>query len=313
MDKEIFIKYFEGTITKDEEQSLLFWIDQNEENRRIFMQERQLWDMVILNYPENMNAIRSEPDKRFTGKKAMIELLKIAAIFVLALLISIYFISDRKEIIQAWNTIEVPIGQRTFLTLTDGTKVWLNAKTKLSFPDKFDKTNRIVKLDGEAVFDVTHNELPFIVETNKYKVKVLGTEFNVYAYSHSNTFEATLIRGKITIQQSNSNDTILELSPNHMASYNETSEKLELKPVNTQQSVYWREGIYSFENQSLASIFQRLERYYEVEFDVKKKKILDDSFTGKFRYRDPIEVILEVVKKSSRFKYVKTNNKITIY
>lgn len=318
MDKEIFIKYFNGTISSEEEKQLLSWIETSEENKQLFMQERQLWDLLLLNYPEEIN-LNSDQTNRInnktnTAKRILLEIAKIAAIFLVAISVSFYFLSDRNEASQDWNTIEVPLGQRTHITLSDGTKVWLNAKTKFTFPDHFNKENRLVKLDGEAIFDVTHNEKsPFIVETEKFNVKVMGTEFNVYAYSQSNSFETTLIRGKVAIEKSNSAETAIELSPSHMAQYNELTGKLELKQVNTQQSVFWREGIYSFENETLSSIFQRLERYYEVEFDVKNRKILQDNFTGKFRYRDPIEIILEVVKKSNRFRYSKNDNKITIY
>ena len=318
MDRAIFIKYFEGTISPIEEKELLDWVEASSENKRVFMQERQIWDMLLLNGPDEQENLRLTPseggDRKFSGRKIFLELAKIAAIFIGAVLVSYFFFMDKVNTKQAWNTIEVPSGQRTHLTLADGSKVWLNAKTRFTFPDHFNKGNRIVKLDGEAVFDVAHNvDLPFIVETNKYNVKVLGTEFNVYAYKQSNLFETTLIRGKVLIEKSDSKENALELSPDQMARYNEETGKLEITKVNTLQSIYWREGVYSFENETLASIFQRLERYYEVEFDVKNQKILQNSFTGKFRYRDPIEIILEVVKKSSRFRFSKTNNKITIY
>ncbi len=317
MDRAIFIKYFEGTISPIEEKELLDWVEASSENKRVFMQERQIWDMLLLNGPDEQENLRLTPseggDRKFSGRKIFLELAKIAAIFIGAFLVSYFFFMDKVNTKQAWNTIEVPSGQRTHLTLADGSKVWLNAKTKFTFPDRFSKENRTVKLDGEAIFDVTHNaDLPFIVETEKYNVKVLGTEFNVYAYSQSNAFETTLLQGKVVISKVGNDNEKIELKPDQMAQNNDSGE-LELKSVNTHQSVYWREGIYSFENESLKSIFERLERYYEVEFDVKNKKILNDSFTGKFRYRDPIEVILEVVKKSSWFRYSKRNNRITIY
>ncbi|NJO69319.1 MAG: FecR domain-containing protein, partial [Bacteroidetes bacterium] len=149
--------------------------------------------MLLLNYPDENQIRHIEPEtgkKKISSKKIYLEVAKIAAIFIIAVTLSFYFLRDTKEVTQAWNTIEVPIGQRTFLTLADGTKVWLNAKTRFTFPNHFNRDNRTVKLDGEAIFDVVHNQdAPFIVETQKYNVKVLGTEFNVYAYNQSNSFE----------------------------------------------------------------------------------------------------------------------------
>lgn len=319
MNQETFIRYFNGTISRHEEQKLLDWIEASDENRQQFLRERQLWDMLLLHHPDevpaDMPVIVPEPETRSRTRSMVIEFSKIAAVFAVAFALSFFLMRNKQQVEEiSWNTIEVPAGQRSHLTLADGTKVWLNAKTKFTFPGKFTTGNRYVKLDGEAVFDVAHNEQqPFIVETQKYNVKVLGTEFNVYAYSQSQTFETTLLKGKVLIEKSDSEDKPVELMPDQMASFNESNGQLELKNVNTQQSVFWREGIYSFENQSLESIFQRLERYYEVEFDIRNKKILQDNFTGKFRYRDPIDVILEVVKQSSKFRYTRQNNRITIY
>jgi len=208
----------------------------------------------------------------------------------------------------------VPIGQRTCLRLADGTTVWLNAKTKFSFPDRFKKSIREVRLDGEAIFDVSHDEkVPFIVKAQKYNVSVLGTEFNVYAYDNSNVFETTLVKGKVLLEKNDSKEKAVELHPDQIAIYNEQSKLLEIKPVDTIESLYWKEGIYSFNNQPLSSIIQRLERYYEVVINVKDPQILRSKFTGKFRYSDPIEVILEVVRKGASFKYHKKGNVITIY
>lgn len=97
----------------------------------------------------------------------------------------------------------MPAGQRAELTLSDGTKVWLNAKTTFSFPDHFDDHQRNVILDGEAYFDVAHNEKsPFVIQTEKYNVKVLGTEFNVRAYKEDEiyAFETALINGSVEIE-----------------------------------------------------------------------------------------------------------------
>jgi transmembrane sensor len=318
MNKETFIKYFNGSISEEEEKNLLSWIDECEANRHEFFQERKLWDMFLLNSSSEMMVqsptLKDKKVSKLVVNKWVIELSKIAAIFLLAFFVSFLLMKKPLSEAQAWNTIEVPIGQRTCLHLADGTTVWLNAKTKFSFPDRFKKDIREVKLDGEAIFDVSHNEkVPFIVKAQKYNVKVLGTEFNVYAYDNSNVFETTLVKGKVLLEKNDSKEKAVELHPDQIAIYNAQSKLLEIKPVDTIESLYWKEGIYSFNNQPLSSIIQRLERYYEVTINVKNPKILGSKFTGKFRYSDPIEVILEVVRKGTSFKYIKKDNEITIY
>ena len=97
-------------------------------------------------------------------------------------------------------TITVPAGQRINITLVDGTNVWLNARTSLSYPVKFGKNNRQVVLDGEAYFDVTKDKSkPFIVQTDNYNVEVLGTKFDVNAYSETGEFETTLMSGSVKV------------------------------------------------------------------------------------------------------------------
>ncbi|MCE5344848.1 MAG: DUF4974 domain-containing protein [Bacteroidales bacterium] len=318
MDKVIFIKYFNGTISEEEEKDLLSWIDMSEANRHEFFKERELWDMFLLNSSTEMIFQSTELKGRKLSKPAInkwvFELSKIAAIFLVAFLVSILLVKKTGKKTQSWNTIEVPIGQRTCLRLADGTTVWLNAKTKFSFPDRFKKDFREVKLDGEAVFDVSHNEkVPFIVKAKKFNVRVLGTEFNVYAYDNSNIFEVALVKGKVLLEKNASKEKSVELIPNQIATYNEQNKSLEIQTKDTFESLYWKEGIYSFNNQLLSSIIQRLERYYEVNINVKDPEILESKFTGKFRYSDPIDVILEVVRKSTSFKYIREGNEITIY
>ena len=106
-------------------------------------------------------------------------------------------------------TVIVPAGQRAELLLADGTKVWLNSRSKLKFPDRFQKDARKVELDGEGYFEVTHQEeAPFTVHTSKYDVKVLGTEFNVKAYKDKEQFETSLLKGSVEVSNANKSQTI---------------------------------------------------------------------------------------------------------
>lgn len=319
MDKEIFIRYFRGSLSEAEEKALFAWLEENEANMQEFMQERKLWDMILLNTPESSAITATKTEEANTiaiqlRKKWIGGFSKIAAVFLLAISLGIWLTLKFSEEPQAWNTIEIPIGQRACIRLADGTKVWLNAKSRFSFPDKFKNGQREVKLDGEAVFDVVHNEKSnFIVKTKRFNVRVLGTKFNVYAYDNSSVFETDLVRGKVLIESLVSKQKPIELKPNQMAAYQDETGLFEIRTVDTRESLYWTEGVYSFNNQPLSSIIQRLERYYEVKITVKNPEILNDKFTGKFRYSDPIEVILEVVKKSKFFKFRKNGNEITIY
>jgi transmembrane sensor len=319
--KDVFIKYFKGELTSQEEKDLLDWIDESEANHQEFFRERKLWDMILLNVSDESSAKTGSDENRDNHfhpvrKRWLYEIGKIAAVFILAFGAGTWFSSRQTTMPPAehMNTIEVPAGQRVHLVLSDGTKVWLNARTHFSFPDHFNMHNRTVQLDGEAMFDVAHNEkAPFLVNTSNYQVKVLGTQFNVFAYKNGNVFETTLIRGKVILTSNNDNTHSIELKPDQQLKYNIRDHKEELREVDAQARTTWVDGILSFNDQSFSSIAQRLERYYNVDIEVNYPELLDFRFTGKFRYSDSLPVILDVVKKYKSFRYIENGNKITVY
>jgi ferric-dicitrate binding protein FerR (iron transport regulator) len=317
MDNGIFIKYFKGELSEQDEMILLDWLDKSQANREEFLKERKLWDLLLLNASDE-----ASKEDEIVGtsigksKRWFLQISKVAAIFLIAFGSGIAFRiiqSDKSETVRI-NTVEVPIGQRVLMTLSDGTKVWLNAKTRFSFPDHFDKNNRTVHLNGEALFNVVHNaEAPFLVNTARYQVKVVGTKFDVYAYKNSGTFETTLIEGKVILSEYNTNNKPIELKPDEQFVFDTLKNITEIRKVDTKEFTSWIDGVYSFNDQLFSSIVQRLERYYEMKIEVNYPELMDYRFTGKFRGSDPLTVILDVVKKNKSFNYKLTDNKIIIY
>lgn len=318
MDALFIQRYFKGELSETEEKVLLDWINESEENHKEFLQQRKLWDIFLLNASDDaeLGVKRGKERHAQRGRTLWVwEMAKIAAVFLVAMGIGIALkphLTFKKEPV-AYNKIEVPIGQRVCLTLCDGSKVWLNAKTHFRFPEKFEKNQRTVYLDGEAMFEVTHNEkAPFYVKTSKYNVKVLGTKFNVYAYNNSNSFETTLVNGKVMLTRNNTSKVSVVLKPNQQMIYDHHSDKTIVRTVKTAEYTTWIDGYYSFDNEKFESIVQRLERYYEAKIVVNYPELMDYKFTGKFRYSDPLTVILDVVKKNKPFKYQKVNDEIFI-
>lgn len=164
---------------------------------RVF-RERQLFDAILLHGDPSYE--KSRPRFYIPWHKVVATLSGIAAIVILTIITTTYFLqqSFRDEVM---NTVTVPQGQRVHLTLSDGTKVWLNAKTKMEYPQSFKVSDqRIVKVDGEAYFEVSKNkEKPFIVKTTKGDVEVLGTKFYISAYATTDVFETSLIEGKVKV------------------------------------------------------------------------------------------------------------------
>lgn len=205
-------------------------------------------------------------------------------------------------------------GQRSLVTLQDGTKVWLNADSELKYPKTFSGEKfRDVYLEGEAYFDVAENkEHPFIVHTSDISVKVLGTAFNVRSYPMDNIVETTLVRGKVNIASTGKQAKQITLLPNQKVVFEKQSRKLLLENrVNTEKYVSWREGTMMFEDQSLREIVQALERWYNVTIKVEDANSMDCHFSAKINNKS-LEEVLELFKASDNIDYKIEGDKVLI-
>ena len=163
--------------------------------------------------------------------------------------------------------ISVPAGQRINLELSDGTKVWLNSRTKIEYPAVFADKERRIKLDGEAYFQVAQNiHKPFIVQTPKGNVEVLGTQFNVESYSDDSTFATALMEGAVKITAGNYQ---CQLKPNQMA-YLKDGE-IKVAPIEDYNPYRWREGLSVSRMQLSLISFINLKKYYGVEIRIENK------------------------------------------
>jgi ferric-dicitrate binding protein FerR (iron transport regulator) len=192
-----------------------------------------------------------------------------------------------------YNTIEVPRGSEYTLTLSDGTKVWLNADTKLRYPVKFAEGKRDVYLNGEALFEVAHDKkAPFTVQSHDTKVKVLGTIFNISAYDDQEFIATTLVEGSVEIN--NLGNTEL-LKPGHQSTIIRGENKITISEVGTYMYTSWVDGIYEFENVELEYIISQLGRAYNVDFFFMEEQYKHIRFTGAFEKENSFEYALEMI------------------
>lgn len=218
MEKETLYKFFDGKASREEKEAVRIWLESSPENEQELFREREFFDAMILS--GSTKSAGEEKKSHPFFRTVLFEAIKIAAVFVITVACGTYFYkSEIRKIGEAMNTIKVPAGQRANLTLPDGTNVWLNARSEMRYPAVFTGNKREITLDGEAYFEVTHNEdKPFVVQTNKCNVEVLGTKFNVEAYSDSEDFCTSLMEGSVRVSdKGNPSETVL-LSPNHMVS-----------------------------------------------------------------------------------------------
>ena len=192
-----------------------------------------------------------------------------------------------------YNTLSTPRGGQYMLTLEDGTKVWLNAVSSIRYPSVFNAVERTVELTGEAYFEVAKNpSKPFKVSVQGMEIQVLGTHFNVMAYSDEAAVKTTLLEGAVKIN----NDT--RLVPGQQAQQSRTGELKVLNDVDIEQVVAWKNGYFQFNRDGLEVIMKQIARWYDVEISY-EGKIPVREFGGKISRNSNIRDILKVLELSN--------------
>ncbi|MDR1882274.1 MAG: FecR family protein [Prevotella sp.] len=313
-DRNILYKFFSRDITPEEEQELLDWVDESEHNKVIFLSERKLYDRLILNTDENKLtdlAALAEPGKTRRIPVWIKEVLKISAVILLVLGVA-YFFNKQKydDLLALSNEIVLPAGERVNLTLSDGTKVWVNAKSKFTYPALFGEKERRVFLDGEAFFDVTGNEkAPFIVETSRGEIKVLGTEFHVEAYSKSSKMAVSLFKGKVEITGPMLLKPVILKPDSHFESLDN---KYTVSEIKNNSAAMWKDGLISFTDTPFLELMKTFEKYYDVKIEILNTELSNTEFTGKIRINDGIDHALRVIRKNASFSFQRDSDENNI-
>ncbi len=215
------------------------------------------------------------------------------------------------------NEVVVPFGKKTQLTLEDGTKVWLNAGSRMAFPTKFNSKKREVFMEGEGYFEVAHNEeLPFFVNTGEIAIRVLGTSFNICAYATDKMIETVLLEGSVSISQQSGlaffKDELL-LEPYQKASFNKDDRSMVIKEEpNVDNVISWTKGISKFYRQSIHVVLNTLQRHYNVQFILNPGFPAEDMITGKLYLEDSIDEVMKALEVVAKIQYRIDGNKIYI-
>lgn len=217
----------------------------------------------------------------------------------------------------AMNEVVVPYGKKSQLLLADGTKVWLNAGSRLGFPSEFPGKKREVYLEGEAYFEVAGSESqPFVVKAREIAVRVLGTRFNISAYSTDQTIETVLLEGSISLSDNESGiftrkETVL--SPNHKASFGKANRQFKVDRVaDAGFYIAWTSGWFMFAQESLQSVLHKLERYYNVEFLLERSFPAADLISGKLDLKDSLDQVMMALADVSGIEYRISGGKVII-
>jgi len=292
---------------------------------------------------DSIDALEFIPEVQLTkkGSTKFFMYLKYAAVIVMTfgltwlskdlIVIKISGKMDQTENI-ANNEISVSYGSKSKVTLPDGSVVMLNSGSILRYPTRFDGNNRQVYVEGEAYFDVMKDKHhPFYVSTNSITIKVLGTKFNVKSYSDEKTVETTLVSGSVEIYSNrkdiNDDNRLAILKPNQQATFEVEKSKLSVSDlgnktdsiktiqinarVDVNPVIAWKDNRLVFRDENFADLTHKLERWYNVEIEIKDESLKTTLFSGVFE-KESIEQSLTALKLATPFNYKIKQNHVTI-
>jgi len=315
---ELLASYFSGTLTRDEEKELESWKGTNEENQTVFKNAEKVWQSLNLlqemrgyDMPRALSNVHSKTEL-FSGHYQngfLFYWQRIAAILLLPLLIggAIYFIQAKYTSSNSvvWQTITTPLGVKSHLQLPDGTLVWVNSGTNLSYPSSFSDGKRNVKLQGEAFFDVAKDEKhPFIVDLGKINIQVVGTKFNASNYEGGRQTEVVLASGKVMLfeKYENKSRLVSEMVPGQQAIYLKGGNTISLKHVDTGKYISWIYGKLIFKDDPMDEVVLKLDRWFNVQIEIADPIIGGYIYTANFQ-NETIEQILSLIKRTSPVEY----------
>ena len=209
-----------------------------------------------------------------------------------------------------YHTISTPVGGEYHFTLADGTMVWLNSSSRLTFPTRFTGDAREVLVEGEVYFGVQHDESkPFIVRVNDVSVRVLGTEFCISAYPENEGVMTTLVRGAVQVTSGN-NQVVLK--PGYQAVVDQYSGAISQRAVELSLYTSWVRGIFEYENMELNDIMVQLARWYDVQFTFSASECKERRFTGVIRKYEDLNDVLDMIEKTTNVKFIVHGRNVTI-
>ena len=296
------------TATADECQQLENWIVEADENLAYYKQSKALWDTSLhmdtaleKSLESVLTQIKPSPAKR----RILPILQKIAAVFFLPLLLGtlvlLYQLQENRISSSSWIQTTAAFGSLSQLQLPDGTKVWLNTGSTISYPEKFTSGERTIKLKGEAYFEVTSDvKNPFVVQTDHFTVTATGTRFNIMAYKELTNCQVTLAEGKVAVGGMKNTSEIL-MRPNQNLRIDVSKGQTSLEDVDAYKFFSWKDGKIIFRNDRLGDIANRLSLQYNADIEI-QGDIKDLRFRATFE-NETLGEVLTLLKLASPFVY----------
>jgi ferric-dicitrate binding protein FerR (iron transport regulator) len=311
----IIAKYLSGEANQTEKDELCKWIDESPANKKLFEESQRIWKnsqtyFAASEINSDREKIKDQIIQRLSKPTKKVRLsvwiYRVAAILAMPVMLGIgwYLGSSQTESKTQLCEVTAPKGQISKCILADGTEIWLNAGTTIKYNPSLTGKTREVQLDGEAYFKVSKNKhKPFVVNTQYAQIKVLGTVFNLKAYSGENKVETTLEEGRVEFNLRGSATKPVELKPGEQVVYSISEKKITVGKVETYLHTAWKDGKFVFKDADLQAIIQELEKLYDVRIHLKNDSLLKLHFRGMFEYDQNIFSALEALERTTNIKY----------
>jgi transmembrane sensor len=311
----LIANFLSGEATHAEIDELNRWLSESPANKRLFEENQRIWQKSHAYFSfSDIDSDRLKINNRIiqqTSKSTTIIgfpswVFRVAAILALPIMLGIgwYLGSNGKSSETALCEVTAPKGQISKCVLADGTEVWLNAGTTIKYDPSLSGNVREVQLDGEAYFRVSKNKhKPFLVTTKHARIKVLGTVFNLKAYSGEDKVETTLEEGSVEFSLNGSAAKPVEMKPGEQVVYNISEKRISVGKVETYLHTAWKDGKFVFKDADLKTIIAELEKLYDVRIHLENDALLKLHFRGMFEYEQNIFSALETLERTTNMKY----------
>ena len=328
---ELIANYLTEGLDKNALDELKTWIAASAENQQYFIRQREIWFSAVSREAASVydkdkafenfrNRVESQKEIQSTSRRgfSLSALWRYAA--VVAIIIAVGCISywqgegNVKDNF-ADISVEAPLGSKTKLYLPDGTLVWLNAGSRMTYSQGFGVDNRKVELEGEGYFEVKRNEkIPFFVKTKDLQLQVLGTKFNFRDYPEDHEVVVSLLEGKVGLNNLLREEKEAVLSPDERAVLNKANGLLTVESVTASNASQWTDGYLFFDEELLPDIAKELERSYNVKIHIANDSLKTFRFYGNFVRREQnIQEVLEALASTEKMQYKIEERNITIY
>ena len=328
---ELIATYLTEGLDKNALAELKAWIAASPENEDYFIQQREVWFSDVsreaaskYNKYKSFDTFKNRIGSRNQVEKAPRQEFRLSALWryaaIIAVILAVGCFSYWQGGVNVKDTfadisVEAPLGSRTKLYLPDGTLVWLNAGSRMTYSQGFGVDNRKVELEGEGYFEVQRNEkLPFFVKTKDLQLQVLGTKFNFRDYPEDHEVVVSLLEGKVELNNLLKKEKEAFLAPDERAILNKANGLMTVETVTASNASQWTDGYLFFDEELLPDIVKELERSYNVNIHIANDSLNKFRFYGNFvRREQSIQEVLDALASTEKIQYKIEERNITIY